>query len=193
MSKKSEAVKLWRKSTKQRIVDAMGGKCCVCGYNKCHDALALHHIDPSKKEMGIGSIRASPVSWDKIIAEVKKCILVCHNCHSEIHNGMIDVSNISPPLIEQKYIDYKEFKREQKFDTCPVCSGKKPIQNITCSPKCSAISRRKIDWDSIDIVEELKHMNKTQLAEKLGCSDVAIYKRLKKINSFPSSSVGTSV
>jgi len=33
MSKKSEHVKNWRKNCKERIIQAMGGKCCVCGYD----------------------------------------------------------------------------------------------------------------------------------------------------------------
>lgn len=49
MSIKSEYVKKWRKTAKLRIIEAMGGECCICGYKKCPEALALHHLDPSKK------------------------------------------------------------------------------------------------------------------------------------------------
>ena len=88
MSSSSEAVKRWRLNTKDRMVQAMGGKCQCCGYNKTNKALAFHHIDPDKKDMGFGDTRANPKSWQKIIIELKKCILVCHNCHSEIHDGI---------------------------------------------------------------------------------------------------------
>lgn len=87
MSKQSEKVKRWRKRCKERIIEAMGGSCCCCGYNKCMWALALHHLNPDEKEMTLSSIRANPKNWNIIVKELRKCILVCHNCHSEIHAG----------------------------------------------------------------------------------------------------------
>ena len=50
MSKNSEAVKRWRKNTKDRMVIAMGGCCQICGYNKTHKALEFHHINQMKKK-----------------------------------------------------------------------------------------------------------------------------------------------
>lgn len=91
MSANSEKVKSWRKRTKARIVEAMGKSCSICNYNKCFDALALHHLNPEEKELSLGGIRSSPKSWEKIVKELRKCILVCHNCHSEIHNGITKV------------------------------------------------------------------------------------------------------
>ncbi len=63
-----------------------GAKCLVCGYNKCIDALEFHHLDPSVKEFHLGEGRS--YSIDKIREELKKCILVCRNCHTEIHYKM---------------------------------------------------------------------------------------------------------
>jgi len=91
MSKNSEKVKRWRRRTKSRIIESMGGQCCLCGYNKCQSALALHHLDPSQKEIGLGAIRANPKNWSKIVDELRKCILVCHVCHCEIHEGLVKV------------------------------------------------------------------------------------------------------
>lgn len=47
----------------------------------------LHHIDASKKEFGL-SIRGLTRSLDKIMKEADKCVLVCANCHREIHAGI---------------------------------------------------------------------------------------------------------
>ncbi len=105
MSKQSEKVKRWRKRTKERIILAMGGKCCFCGYNKCSSALSLHHLDPSKKEFGLGAVRGSPKSWNKIVIELRKCILVCNNCHAEIHEGVLLVPlNVS--IFNESFIEY---------------------------------------------------------------------------------------
>lgn len=58
-------------------------KCSSCGYDRCLSALDFHHINPSTKEKGIGSMRGA--SYDSIVAEMKKCIMLCKNCHVELH------------------------------------------------------------------------------------------------------------
>lgn len=105
MSKQSEAVVSWRNRTKQRIVESMGGKCVICGYSKNTAALELHHLDKTKKLFSFGSIRANPIAWSKICEELKKCILVCANCHREIETGEVDDS-IYTSSFDSKYEDY---------------------------------------------------------------------------------------
>lgn len=72
-----------RVGLKQKCVDYKGGKCVVCGYNKCNEALDFHHIDESTKEFAISGSHAR--SWEKIRAELDKCALLCANCHREVH------------------------------------------------------------------------------------------------------------
>ncbi len=81
----SEAVSKRRKALKQMAVDHMGGKCSRCGYDRCVEALQFHHTDPTKKDFGI-SAHGVTRSWAKIKLELDKCILVCGNCHMEIHS-----------------------------------------------------------------------------------------------------------
>lgn len=40
-------VKEYRKRIKQELVNYKGGKCQICGYNRCNEALEFHHLDPS--------------------------------------------------------------------------------------------------------------------------------------------------
>ena len=68
---------------KLQAVKLLGGKCCRCGYNKCIDALEFHHTNQNEKEFKLGS--GNTMSWKEYKAEVLKCILVCSNCHKEIH------------------------------------------------------------------------------------------------------------
>lgn len=77
-------VKLFRTKTKEKAVEYKGGKCVKCGYDKCVKALEFHHLDPNEKDFGI-SINCNR-AWEKIKIELDKCILVCANCHREIHN-----------------------------------------------------------------------------------------------------------
>lgn len=63
-----------------------GNKCLVCGYDKCIDALVFHHTDPFTKEFHLSN--GETRSWEKYLKELEKCILVCANCHAEIHMKM---------------------------------------------------------------------------------------------------------
>jgi DNA-binding CsgD family transcriptional regulator len=76
-------VKNFRKRNKERAVDHKGGKCEKCGYDKCTSALEFHHLDPEKKDFTLS--QNMNMAWDKIKVEIDKCILVCANCHREIH------------------------------------------------------------------------------------------------------------
>lgn len=181
MSKQSERVKRWRKATKSRIVEAMGGGCACCGYNKCYASLALHHLEPKQKDFSLGAIRASPKSWEAIIKEVKKCILVCHNCHGEIHEGIREIPH-KYHVFNEKFEDYNSLiKSNFILIQCPVCNKSMPEKNKYCSAKCSGKARSKINWNNINLFEEIKSKSIVQIAKELGCSDVAVHKRLKKI------------
>ena len=78
-----EKVTKRRRKLKAMAVGELGGCCMKCGYDKCIDALEFHHNDPKQKEFQIGS--GNTMAWDRIKEELKKCILVCANCHREIH------------------------------------------------------------------------------------------------------------
>ena len=75
-----------RRAMKKQAVKELGGKCEICGYNKCIDALEFHHKDPSIKEFKLGS--GNTMSWKEYKSEALKCMLVCSNCHKEIHNKL---------------------------------------------------------------------------------------------------------
>ncbi len=70
-----------RKERKQKLVDMLGGKCNRCGYDKCVAALQFHHL--REKEFSISYWLLA--KWERVLKEIKKCELVCANCHSEIH------------------------------------------------------------------------------------------------------------
>jgi hypothetical protein len=80
---------------KKLLVESRGGHCQICGYSRCLTALDFHHIDESTKEFGL-SQRSLTRSWEKILIELKKCVLVCANCHREIHAGIARLDGIIP-------------------------------------------------------------------------------------------------
>lgn len=78
-----------QRQLKQRAIDYKGGRCQSCGYDRCIAAFEFHHIEPDKKDFSITWARKK--SFEKIIQELNKCLLVCSNCHREIHAGLITI------------------------------------------------------------------------------------------------------
>lgn len=91
-----QRLKTYRQRTKEKAVKYKGGKCEIdgCGYNKCIWALDFHHKDPNEKDFQFS--KYSNHSWDRIKKEIDKCILVCSNCHREIHYNEYKKRCVSP-------------------------------------------------------------------------------------------------
>lgn len=77
----------WRRKKKEEYVKKKGGKCQICGYDRCLAALDFHHTNPKLKrnDLGTGS-NILRLPRNEVEEELKKCILVCSNCHREIHH-----------------------------------------------------------------------------------------------------------
>ena len=88
-----KAVAKRRKKLKEMAIALKGGKCTFCGYNRYNGALDFHHIDGKTKEFGV-SLDGITRSWKRVEKELEKCILVCANCHREVHAGILQ------PLVE---------------------------------------------------------------------------------------------
>ena len=78
------AVHARRKKVRQQAIEYKGGKCEVCGYDRCIEALEFHHNDLPRKEFGI-SAKGYTRSWETVKKELDKCKLICANCHRELH------------------------------------------------------------------------------------------------------------
>ena len=76
---------------KIQFVKKSGGKCSECGYNKNLAALCFHHInDDDSKEFGLDMRQFSNRSIETLETELKKCILLCANCHMETHYPILN-------------------------------------------------------------------------------------------------------
>jgi len=69
-----KAVSKRRKKLKQMSIEYKGGKCNVCGYNKCVDALEFHHLE--EKQFGL-SKNGLTRSWDKLKQNLINVFSVC--------------------------------------------------------------------------------------------------------------------
>jgi hypothetical protein len=77
-----------RRNKKEKLVKQFGGQCVVCGYKKYAGALDFHHTNPKNKSFAL-SVKGLSYSWDSLVEEAKKCVLVCKNCHTEIEAGLL--------------------------------------------------------------------------------------------------------
>lgn len=93
---KGENQKASRKRRREYLIKYKGGKCEICGYNKCIGALDFHHLDPSNKSFSIASTGRRNIerNMEIDIKEVDKCILLCSNCHRELHYELNNKPNL---------------------------------------------------------------------------------------------------
>lgn len=87
----AQATNKRRRRLKKLMVDYKGGKCQFCGYSKYIGALDFHHVNPATKDFGL-SMDQIYRSWKVTINEIDKCVIVCANCHREIHAGLININ-----------------------------------------------------------------------------------------------------
>lgn len=79
----SERTKVKRQAIKNEGVKRLGGECKKCGEKRSY-VLSFHHLDPNAKEDTPSRMIANS-SYEEFFKEIKKCILLCNNCHSEFH------------------------------------------------------------------------------------------------------------
>jgi hypothetical protein len=87
-----EAVTRRKQKLKRILVEEAGGRCAVCGYDRCMVNLGFHHVDPTQKSFAMSMSVGR--SLEAFREEARKCVLVCANCHGEIETGILE----SPPL-----------------------------------------------------------------------------------------------
>lgn len=73
------------------FVQKSGGKCSVCGYNKNLSALVFHHLNPDEKRLDLDMRTFGGNSYELIEKEVDKCVLLCSNCHMELHHPQFNI------------------------------------------------------------------------------------------------------
>jgi 5-methylcytosine-specific restriction endonuclease McrA len=88
-----KAVAKRRRKIKAMAIAYKGGSCQLCGYSKFQGALDLHHLNPKEKSFSIGA-KGYTRPWERVRAELDKCILVCANCHREIESGIAKLNGI---------------------------------------------------------------------------------------------------
>jgi hypothetical protein len=89
-----EAQKRRGLARKLKIVKTAGGHCAICGYHKNLAALVFHHTNSKGKDFKLDMRSLSNRKLEPIQREIDKCILVCANCHAELHNPHLDLDSL---------------------------------------------------------------------------------------------------
>lgn len=171
MNRKSAAVMNWRNRTKWRLIELKGGKCSRCPYDKqIPAAYDFHHEDPTQKDFQIGG---KSWSFERLKEEAEKCVLVCKNCHSEIH---YDLSQSS----RQARLEAVQAVRLEEI-ACAACGlNFKPdnSQRKYCSINCTKIAQRKVkERPTKEVLEqEIQTNTWVALGKKYGVSDKSVKK-----------------
>lgn len=171
-------VKEWRKRFKHRIVESFGGSCGICNYNKCDEAFHCHHLDPNEKEYSLSYIMSNPQKWKAVVPELRKCVLLCSRCHTEVHAGVTEL-----PKDIRRFDESFAIEKEKHEIECPICGKMMPDHQKTCSYSCAAKKAETYNWNSIDLIKlfTVDKKSKCEIARMVGCTESAVRKRLKKL------------
>ena len=166
---------------KLELIKTKGGKCEICGYDKNIAALEFHHLNPSEKSFQLDARSLGNTTVEKLLKESDKCILVCANCHREIHNENLDKSNIYN-LLNEMTSKHIKLTHKKKTSVCKHCGKEFPYSKgkIYCSDEC-----RKLDKNYPEYTEIIAKYNKLKSWEKVAeCFGVTrrILQRIRRIN-----------
>lgn len=178
-----------RHERKKELVKMAGGKCIVCGYDKCIRAMTFHHRDPTTKKFELNMSTLNK-TWNLIEEEFKKCDLLCIRCHTEIEDK---INGVGYDGYDKKIEDgiEKGFIKKIKYVepiSCKMCGIVfKPNGNgrIFCSDNCSKMSQRKVERPSKEELSEfIKTTSFSTIGKQFGVSDNTIRKWCRNYGLF---------
>lgn len=80
-----------RQNRMENWINSLKTPCVFCGES---DPICIdwHHINPQEKSFAVSFIKGK--AKEKTIAEMKKCVCICANCHRKLHAGKLSLSQI---------------------------------------------------------------------------------------------------
>lgn len=178
----------WRRWAKRELIRYKGAKCEKCGYDKDYlSSYDFHHVNQDDKDFSISKM-INIRDMEMLKREVDKCLLLCSNCHQEIHEDDIpdikeslnfyDDRLLNPP---KRRVLKKVIKKICKLKSCGKEFVKTGPNQKYCSVRCSYKAQRKVKKRPSP--EELTHLMETmpmvKIGQKYGVSDNAVRKWAK--------------
>lgn len=186
MSKNSEYVINHIRKRKQDLVKVLGGECCICHFNAYPQALEFHHVNPEEKSFGITDSNAVTKALDKQLEEIKKCVLLCSNCHKGVHAGILELPSNYKDLYNEEVANFLlEELNKIKNKTLHYCKrcGILITKYGTYCENCAHILQRRADRPDRETLKKMiRNIPFTQIAENFKVTDNAVRKWCKSVN-----------
>lgn len=197
----AECKKFWRIVNKNRGIQALGGKCAHCGGVFPDVVYDFHHLNPEEKSYSLSSIQTNGAkAWLLYRDELKKCCLLCANCHRAYHMGLFELENkqyfnenfyewklMNLPTIQTFEIDCSKditkqlinlslLEEKENLHICPICKKEKTPRAQMCI-ECSLKHQRKCERPSREMLKQLiRTQSFLSIGKQFGVSDNAIRK-----------------
>lgn len=202
--KKDKFILRWAK--RYRAVQEMGGKCNFCEESDMF-LLEFHHLDPSKKEYGIS--QSVILDWNVLKLELDKCILVCSNCHRNLHavdikkkfeelfDEILEKSKVvhlvNRPKLDEDYI-YELLKRKHSISKISKILKKDPSTIRDIALRLTNRTGEKLFYTREEYNNDLKKIDPNQLielykngvkvkemAKTFNCATSTLYNSIRKL------------
>ena len=181
----SQAVIDFVKRRKSNLIKVFGGKCCICGFNKWQSALEFHHVNPNEKDFSITAENTTK-AIEKQLKELRKCILVCANCHRGIHSNNLTIPDNWQDFFNEQIAQELINETHAKKYYCKICGKEKSKTGVLCAECASKANRRSERPDRNVLKQLIRTTPFVQIGIQYNVSDNAIRKWCVSMN-LPSS------
>lgn len=121
--------------------------------------------------------------WNQIVKELKKCVILCKNCHAEHHHPKYTIEGTTGQA--NKKLEYENYSSISFTGNCPCC-GVETYGTKFCSVKCTQLSQRKVLRPTKEqLILDIDEFNWTTIGKKYGVSDNAVRKWARIYNIIP--------
>lgn len=171
---------------KQNLVKILGGKCQLCGFDAFLEGLEFHHEKPDEKQFQISTAIKNGRNLKDCLEEVKKCYLLCANCHRGIHAGYYKNPTehiFNEELASELLYVTTNFKGNLPSSSiCPQCGERKSRGAKLCK-KCAGELTRKCEHPlREDLKQLIRHQTFTDIGRQFQVNRESVRKWCKKEN-----------
>ena len=177
----SEDVVNFIRRRKANLRKVFHSQCCLCNFSEVQEALEFHHVNPETKSFGLGGSQNQTKALNLQLEEMKKCILVCANCHRGIHQGIYKVPDdwkkFYDEEIANELLENLQKTKEHKLYYCQRCGKEIASKTAKYCVDCGHKVQQTCDRPDRESLKELiRNKPFTQIAKIYSVSDNAIRK-----------------